>query len=172
MQTAATAWVLNESTYYGLELPLGPAPVCGLLKPLLCKEGRLVVPLAVSSAFCFFAGANSVHWGCHLCPPRTWRRAGARRGSPAARRTWCRREQSRREAYEASGPRRFGIWPLVLGSLCWAASASYASCRSDSIYICTHFGGLLSICSKSYKTFHALSPKRYQKNLRDFFYCF
>jgi hypothetical protein len=34
---------LNESTYEksydGLELPLGPAPVCGL-KSLLCKEGR------------------------------------------------------------------------------------------------------------------------------------
>ena len=62
-RTTATAWVLNESTYEksydGLELPLGPAPVCGL-KSLLCKEGRLVVPLAVS--FCFFlrADANSV----------------------------------------------------------------------------------------------------------------
>jgi hypothetical protein len=35
-----------EKSYDGLELPLGPAPVCGL-KSLLCKEGRLVVPLAV-----------------------------------------------------------------------------------------------------------------------------
>jgi hypothetical protein len=62
---------LNESAYekkyYGLELPLGPAPVCGL-KSLLCKEGRLVVPLAVS--FCFFlrADANSGRWGAFYAP--------------------------------------------------------------------------------------------------------
>jgi hypothetical protein len=42
-----------KQNYDGLELPLGPAPVCGL-KSLLCKEGRLVVPLAVSVSFCFF----------------------------------------------------------------------------------------------------------------------
>jgi hypothetical protein len=55
-------------SYDGLELPLGPAPVCGL-KSLLCKEGRLVVPLAVS--FCFFlrVDANSVRWRA-LCAPR------------------------------------------------------------------------------------------------------
>jgi hypothetical protein len=39
-RTTATAWILNESTYEksydGLELPLGPAHVCGL-KSLLCK---------------------------------------------------------------------------------------------------------------------------------------
>jgi hypothetical protein len=33
-RTTATAWVLNEpaleKSYGGLELPLGPAPVCGL----------------------------------------------------------------------------------------------------------------------------------------------
>jgi hypothetical protein len=48
-----------EKSYDGLKLPLGPAPVCGL-KSLFCKEGRLVVPLAVF--FCFFlrADANSV----------------------------------------------------------------------------------------------------------------
>jgi hypothetical protein len=63
---------LNESTYEkkydGLELPLGPAPVCGL-KSLLSKEGRLMVQLAVS--FCFFlrADANSVRWEA-LCAPR------------------------------------------------------------------------------------------------------
>jgi hypothetical protein len=53
--------------YDGLELPLGPAPVCGL-KSLLCKEERLVVPLAVS--FCFFlrADANSVRWGTFYAP--------------------------------------------------------------------------------------------------------
>jgi hypothetical protein len=59
--------VLNKSTckksYGGLELPLGPAHVAVRgLTSLLCKEGRLVVPLAVSFCFLFFVGANSVHW--------------------------------------------------------------------------------------------------------------
>jgi hypothetical protein len=71
-RAAATAWVLNESTYEksydGQKLPLGPAPVCGL-KSLFCKEGRLVVPLAVSFCFSLRVDANSVRWRA-LCAPR------------------------------------------------------------------------------------------------------
>jgi hypothetical protein len=45
---------------------------------------------------------------------------------------------------------RFGIWSLVLGSL-----------------VCTHFGGLLSICSKFSKTFlPALRPLRAASGMR------
>jgi hypothetical protein len=45
---------------------------------------------------------------------------------------------------------RFGIWPLVLGSL-----------------FCTHFGGLLSICSKSSKIFLlTLRPLRAASGMR------
>jgi hypothetical protein len=46
---------------------LSPAPVRGL-KSLLCKEGRLVVQLAVPFCFCFFVGINSVRWGTLYAP--------------------------------------------------------------------------------------------------------
>jgi hypothetical protein len=56
-----------EKSYDGLELPLGPAPVCGL-KSLFCKEGRLVVPLAVS--FCFFCVWMQIRYvGAPSVPP-------------------------------------------------------------------------------------------------------
>jgi hypothetical protein len=59
---------------------------------------------------------------------------------PAVRRKWYWCVVPERGGGHAAGDRplacRFGIWPLALGSL-----------------LCTHFGGLLSVCSKSYKTF-------------------
>jgi hypothetical protein len=60
-----------KKSYNGLELPLGPAPVCGL-KSLLCKEGRLVASWwchwLFLSAFFLRADANSVRWGALYAP--------------------------------------------------------------------------------------------------------
>jgi hypothetical protein len=58
-----------KKSYDGLELPLGPAPFafCGL-KSFLSKEGRLVVPLAVS--FCFFCVRMQIRYvGAPCMPP-------------------------------------------------------------------------------------------------------
>jgi hypothetical protein len=76
-RTAATAWVLNESTYKksydGLEVPLGQTPVCSL-KLLLCKA-------AGGATGCFFllffaCGCKFGTLGRPLCPQGTARTSG------------------------------------------------------------------------------------------------